>query len=217
MASRLFWRFDMVAIGRRELLLGASALVLAGCGGAGGGANVSADDMVLGSADAPVTLIEYASVTCPHCAAFHEESFEQLKTNYIDTGKVRFVFREYPTQPAPVAVAGFQVARCGGASSEQYFARVGAIFRTQQALFQSLQADGGRQYFINLGSDAGLTPEQTMACVSDEAGAERIRATVDASREFNITGTPAFIINGQKFDQPPTYENLSRALDAAAS
>lgn len=207
----------MIAIGRREMLLGASALVLAACGGSGGSANVSADDMVLGSADAPVTLIEYASVTCPHCAAFHEESFEQIKTNYIDTGKVRFVFREYPTAPAPVAVAGFQVARCGGASSEQYFARIGAIFRTQQSLFQSLQADGGRQYFINLGSDAGLTPEQTMACVSDEAGAERIRATVEGAGQFGITGTPTFIINGRKLDQPPTYENIARALDAAAA
>jgi protein-disulfide isomerase len=206
----------MVAIRRREMLLGASALVLVGCGGGGGGANVSADDMVLGSADAPVTLIEYASVTCGHCAAFHEESFEQLKTNYIDTGRVRYVFREYPTQPAPVAVAGFQVARCGGASSEQYFARVGAIFRTQAALAQGVGADGGRQYFINLGSDAGLTPEQTMACIADEAGSERIRATVEGAREFNVTGTPTFVINGQKFEQPPTYENISRALDAAA-
>jgi protein-disulfide isomerase len=207
----------MVAIGRRELLLRASALVLVGCGGGGGNANVSADDMALGSADAPVTLIEYASVTCPHCAAFHEEVFEQLKTNYIDTGKVRFVFREYPTNPAPVAVAGFQVARCGGASTEQYFARIGAIFRTHQALAQAVGADGGRQYFINLGSDAGLTPEQTLACIADEAGADRVRATVEASQPFGITGTPAFIINGQKFDQPPTYENIARALDAAAS
>lgn len=207
----------MFATGRRELLLGASALVLVGCNGSSGNAGVSADDMVLGAADAPVTLIEYASVTCPHCAAFHEEVWDQLKTNYIDTGKVRFVFREYPTAPAPVAVAGFQVARCGGASSEQYFARIGAIFRTQQSLFQSLQVDGGRQYFVNLGSEAGLTQEQTLACISDESGSERVRETVEGGNAFGITGTPTFILNGEKFDQAPTYENLARAIDAAAA
>ena len=90
----------MVVIGRRALLLGAAALG-AGCGGANGKASVSPDDMAIGSPNAPVTLIEYASSTCPHCAEFHETVWDQLKTNYIDTGRVRFVFREFPTDPAP--------------------------------------------------------------------------------------------------------------------
>lgn len=204
----------MFAIGRRELLLGASALALAGCG-SGGNAAVSEDDMVLGAADAPVTLIEYASVTCPHCAEFHEAAWDRLKENYIDTGKVRFVFREYPTAPAQVALAGFQIARCGGASSEQYFARVGELFRTQQALFQSLSVDGGRQHFLNLGAAAGLSQEQTLACIADETGARRVQATVEAAREFSVTGTPTFILNGQKVNEAPTYENLARLIDAA--
>lgn len=208
----------MFAIGRRELLLGASALALAGCnsGGRGAGANVSDEDMVLGQANAPVTLIEYASVTCPHCAEFHEQSWEQLKTNYIDTGKVRFVFREYPTPPPAVAVAGFQLARCGGATDEQYITRVGELFRQQRAMFATGTMEGVRQKLIEIGGAAGLSQEQVMACISDEAGADRIRATVDAAnRDFNVTGTPTFIINGTKYEGPPTYEAIAGAIDAA--
>jgi protein-disulfide isomerase len=208
----------MFAIGRRELLLGVSALAIAGCNGGGGaGANVSDEDMVLGAADAPVTLIEYASTTCPHCAAFHEEVWEQLKTNYIDTGRVRFVFREYPTPPAPVAVAGFQLARCGGAGDEQYFTRIGELFRQQRAMFATGTMEGVRQKLIEIGGAAGLTEQQVMDCISDEAGAERIRSTVEtANSEFNITGTPAFILNGRKIDDPTvvTWAGLQRILDA---
>jgi protein-disulfide isomerase len=208
----------MFAIRRRELLLGASALALAGCNGAagGGGANVSDEDMVLGEANAPVTLIEYASVTCPHCAEFHEQAWEQLKTNYIDTGKVRFVFREYPTPPPAVAVAGFQLARCGGATDEQYMTRVGELFRQQRAMFATGTMDGVRQKLIEIGGAAGLSQEQVMQCIGDQAGAERIRNTVEtANREFNVTGTPTFVLNGTRYEGPPTYEGIARAIDAA--
>jgi len=208
----------MFAIGRRELLLGASALALAGCNASGGGAgaNVSDEDMVLGQANAPVTLIEYASVTCPHCREFHETAWEQLKTNYIDTGKVRFVFREYPTPPPAVAVAGFQLARCGGATDEQYFTRVGELFRQQQAMFATGTMEGVRQKLIEIGGAAGLSQDQVMQCISDESGADRIRATVDAAnRDFHVTGTPTFILNGTRYEGPPTYEAMSHAIDAA--
>jgi protein-disulfide isomerase len=207
----------MITIGRRALVLAAAAFALGACGG-NGNAAVSAEDMVLGQTNAPVTVIEYASTTCSHCAHFHETVWEQFKANYIDTGKVRFVFREFPTAPAPVAVAGFQVARCGGANSEQYFERVGELFRTQPALFQSLQVDGGRQFFIDFGASANLTQEQTLACISDVSGAERIRKTVEeGSAQFTITGTPTFILDGVKVTDPSvvTYEGLSRLVDAA--
>jgi len=215
----------MVAIGRRGLLLGASALVLAGgaaltlnaCNGGGGGAAINEDDVVLGQANAPVTLIEYASSTCPHCAAFHAEVFEQLKTNYIDTGKVRYVFREFPTNPAPVAVAGFQLARCGGASPEQYFTRLGEIFRQQHALFASGTMEGVRQKFIEIGGAAGLSQDQVMTCITDEEGAERVRRIVEAAnRDFQVSGTPTFVLNGRKVEDPRvvTYEGISQLIDA---
>lgn len=206
----------MFAIGRRKLLLGAGALALAGCGGASGDGGPGPDDMVLGSDDAPVTMIEYASTTCPHCAEFHEAVWDQFKENYIDTGKVRFIFREFPTAPAPVAVAGFQLARCGGATPEQYFTRLGELFRQQRALFATLQVDGGRQKFIEIGAAAGLSEEQVMQCITDEAGAERIRRIVEGAAQFNVTGTPTIIINGQKIEDPSvqTYDGLSRVLEA---
>lgn len=218
----------MSAIGRRTLLLRAGALALGGAalaaglascngGASGGGTAVSGDDVVLGRPDAPVTLIEYASSTCSHCAAFHNTAFERFKTNYIDTGRVKYVFREFPTPPPAVAVAGFQVARCGGATSEQYIARVGELFRTQEALFNTLRSGGdGRQYFIDIGSAAGLSEEQVMACISDGDGARRVRRVVEAGvRDFDIDGTPTFIINGRKAENIGDYETLARALDAA--
>jgi protein-disulfide isomerase len=211
----------MFAIGRREVLLGGGALALAGiaaCSGANGSAAVGADDMVLGATDAPVTLIEYASSTCPHCARFHETVWDQFKENYIDTGKVRFIFREYPTAPAPVAVAGFQLARCGGANNEQYFVRLGELFRQQHAIFATGSTEGVRQKFIEIGAAAGLSQEQVMACINDEAGAQRIRRIVEVgNRDFNITGTPTFVLNGRRVEDPSvvTYEGLSRLVDAA--
>jgi protein-disulfide isomerase len=215
----------MVAIGRRRLLghllIGASALALGACGGAGGATGPSPDDMALGSEDAPVTLIEYASAICPACAAFHERMWDQLKAEYIDTGRVRFIYREYPTNPAPVAVAGFQLARCGGATPEQYFVRLGEFYRQQPAMFSSLQAgsmDGVRRKIVEIGTAAGLSEDQVLACISDEAGADRVRRIVEAgNREFNITGTPTLIINGRTIETPQTFEALARQLDEAGA
>ncbi len=211
----------MFAIRRRGLILGASALALGvslgACNSGGASGGVTADDMVMGNASAPVTLVEYASTTCPHCAEFHEAAWEQLKTTYIDTGRVRFVFREFPTPPPAIAVAGFQLARCGGATPEQYFTRVGELFRQQRAIFASGTMEGVRAKLIEIGGAAGLSEPQVLECISDEAGAERIRRIVDSAEADNVTGTPTFIINGTKFEQAPTYENLSRALEAAGA
>lgn len=210
----------MVSIGRRSLLLGASVLAfagIAGCNSGGASAAVSPDDIVLGQANAPVTLIEYASATCPHCAEFHETVWDQLKTNYIDTGKVRFIFREFPTPPPAVAVAGFQLARCGGATPEQYFARLGEIFRQQRAMFASGTMEGVRAKFFEIGGAAGLSEEQVTQCISDPAGADRIRRIIEGSQQFNVTGTPTLILNGAKLEDPGsrTYEGLARDIDAA--
>jgi protein-disulfide isomerase len=211
----------MFAIGRRGLILGASALALGAslgaCNGGGSSGGVTADDMVLGNASAPVTLVEYASSTCPHCAEFHETSWEQLKTTYIDTGRVRFVFREFPTPPPAIAVAGFQLARCGGATPEQYFTRVGELFRQQHAMFATGSIEGVRAKLIEIGGAAGLSEQQVTDCINDQSGAERIRRLVEAGQRDGVTGTPTFVINGTKFEQAPTYENLSRALDAAGA
>ena len=209
----------MIAIGRRELILGVSALALVGCNGASGGTAATPDDMVLGADDAPVTIIEYASTTCPHCATFHAAVWDQLKETYIDTGRVKIIFREFPTPPAAVAVAGFQLARCGGASPEQYFTRIGELFRQQQAMFAGGSMDGVRQKMIEIGAAAGLSEQQVNQCISDEAGAERVRRIVEGARPFTITGTPTIIIDGRKIEDPSVLagEGLSRIIEAELS
>ncbi|MGE3143915.1 MAG: DsbA family protein [Hyphomonadaceae bacterium] len=203
---------------RRDVLALAAAALLATACNTGGGAASDAADMTIGAANAPVSLIEYASTTCPHCAEFHRTVWPQLKANYIDAGKVRFTFREFPTPPAEVAVAAFQLARCGGAAPEQYLARVGVIFDQQQAMFATGTAEGVRQKLVQIGQEAGLSEDQVMACINDEHGPARVRQVVaDGERQFNITGTPTLILNGKKLEDPSamTYAGLSRLIDAA--
>src|SRR5689334_25290987 len=152
-----------MTLGRRSLVLGASAFaVAAGLPRADAQTAVTPDDMVLGSPGARVTLIEYASAACPHCAHFHETVFPQLKANYIDTGKVFFIFRETLTAPAVVALAGFQVARCNGANADQYFARIGEIFADQPQMFATGTMQGVLDTLDTVGAHYGLSPEQVM-------------------------------------------------------
>jgi protein-disulfide isomerase len=171
--------------------------------------------MTTGAADAPVHLIEYASTTCPHCAAFHEEVWPQLKAHYIDVGKVRFTFREMATAPAPVAVAGFQLARCGEADADTYLTRVGVLFQQQRNILSTGSMQGVRDALVNIGRAAGLSEEAVMACITDEAGAERVRRSAEEAQRIGITGTPGFVIDGERIEDPAvvTYEGLSRILD----
>jgi protein-disulfide isomerase len=208
----------MRIIGRRNLILSAGAAGLAAaCGAGGGGGGLTEDDVVLGAADAPVTLIEYASTTCPHCAAFHALMWDELKTNYIDTGRVRFVFREFPTAPATVAVAGFQIARCGGATPDQYFVRIGELFRQQQSTFAAGTMDGIRRKLLEIGAATGLSEAQINACINDPEGGARIRRIAETSRAHNVSGTPTLIINNEPYSGGLTWEGLSAALDAAGA
>ncbi len=212
----------MGVVGRRQLILGASLLALAACSGgngAGGAGNApSPDDMALGSSNARATLIEYASATCPHCAHFHETVWAQLKANYIDTGKLRFIFRELPTPPQAVALAGFQIARCGGATPEQYFARLGEIFRQHDAMLnQTSTMESIRTKLYEIGASAGLSEQQITQCIADDAGPARIARIGQTADQFNVSGTPTLILNGQKLEDPRalTYEGLSQIIDQA--
>jgi len=229
-------------IERRGLLLGATALLAAGgaiglvacnqgSGGASGGStNGTAngggasqpDDLAIGAANAPATLIEYASLACPHCQEFERDVWPRLKQNYIDTGKLRFVMREFPTAAPPdIVLAEFQVARCN-ATPDQYYARISALFAARDSIFSAdATRESIRDKLVQFGGQAGLSQDQVMACIADEAGAARFqRVTENGQRQFGITGTPTLILNGTKLDTEHdatlvTYEGLSRALDAA--
>ena len=177
----------------------------------------TADDMVLGSPDAPVTLIEYASASCPHCAHFHETVFPQLKANYIDTGRVRLIFREMLTNPGAVALAGFQVSRCNGATPDQYFSRLNEIFADQQAMYAAGTMRAVLDTMLQVGAHAGLSRDQVMACINDPQSQERLGRFNETASQFNVTGTPTLILNGQKLEDPSalTYDGLSHILDQA--
>lgn len=197
----------------------AAAALAAACtpgGGGGAKATAAAGDMALGNPSAKVTLIEYASVTCSHCADFKKNVYPQLKANYIDTNKINFVFREFTTPPNEVSAAGFLLARCGNPSPEQYFARLDVLFEQQVAVFEALQAGQVRGALLNIAKSAGLSEDQFNACVTDQAGIARIKAGEEAGiKEFQISGTPTLILNGEKLTDPSayTYEGLAKLID----
>ncbi len=149
-------------------------------------------DKVLGSDTAPVTIVEYASVTCPHCASFHQQTYPALKSKYIDTGKVKLIFREFPTQPAPVAIAGFMLARC---ADDKYYPMLDAIFSQQQSWAQD-PYNG----FLRIARQAGFTQEKFEACLKDQKLAEQIQGVAQRGNEqFKVESTPTFFINGKKY------------------
>ena len=189
----------MSILSRRLLLVAAAgaSLALAGCNQGGGGAAASAEDMTLGDANAKVKVVEYASVTCSHCAAFNETTFPAFKAKYIDTGKVHYTFKEFLTPPEQVAAAGFLVARCAG--EDKYFTVIDALFRGQQEMFQSGDMRGG---LLRVAQSAGMTEEQFNACVQDEEALKALNARVEkAIRQDGIQATPTFVVNGKKIKE----------------
>jgi protein-disulfide isomerase len=162
-------------------------------------------EMALGSESAKVTLIEYASATCPHCAAFHVETFGKLKTEYVDTDKVRFVFREFPLNDA--ALAAFMIARA--APKESYFPLIDAYFTTLDTWTAGNWVEG----LFNIARQAGFSREKFDATLKDEALAKAILAIRDGGVSFGVKGTPTFFINGETFDGEATIEGLKGGID----
>lgn len=186
-------RFD-----RRTVLAAAAAiatLALAACGGGGGA--VTSDDMTLGKADAPVTMIEYASLACSHCGRWENEVFPAFKTKYIDTGKVHYVFREFITSPPELAASGALLARCTG--KDKYFATVQAVFHAQEEIFTTGDIRGP---LLRIAETAGMSEADFDKCVGDEKALAAFNARVEKyAKEAKIEGTPTFFINGEKYDK----------------
>jgi len=147
-------------------------------------------DMALGRADAPVTVIEYASMTCPHCATFHNDTFKALKEKYIDTGQVRMVFREFPLDG--VALRASMLARCAG--EERFFGMLDVLFRQQEKWGRSQDPVGALTKLARMG---GLSEEDVAACWSNETLMNSILDTrLKGHNEFQISSTPSFVVNG---------------------
>jgi protein-disulfide isomerase len=171
-------------------------------------------DRTLGNPKAKVTLIEYAAFTCPHCAAINEEVFPQLKKNYIDTGKVFYVFRLFARGPQDGLAE--KMARC--APRERYFAMADAIFRSQEKWDYEFGVQDGRAQLVRLGRQMGLKPDQINKCMDTTADDARINATgQEAVSRYGLTGTPTFVINGKALESGGLpYDELAKKLDQAA-
>ena len=167
-------------------------------------------EMSMGAPDAPVTMVEYASFTCPHCASFHNDTLKQLKTDYIDTGKVRLVYHDVYFDKYGLWAS--MVARCGG--PEKFFGIASMIYKGQS---EWVRADGEAAIVGELkkiGRLAGIDNDQLEACMQDSDKAQTLVAWFQKNAEAdNITGTPSFIIDGEMVKNQP-YDDLKKILDA---
>lgn len=167
---------------------------------------VSATDRVLGRATAPVTVIEYASLVCSHCGEWHETVYPQFKRQFIDTGKVRFVFRDLPTAPAQVGARAAGIARC--AVPARFYDVVDAFYEGQTAIFNQ----GPLPVWYAAGVAAsGRTQAQIDACLADPATLNGIRASVAGANAAGVEGTPTFFVNGRRVEDS-SLQGLSAAI-----
>ncbi|ASD27654.1 DsbA family protein [Brevundimonas diminuta] len=168
---------------------------------------VTAADRVLGRADAPVTVIEYASFTCSHCAHWTNDILPQFKARYIDTGKVRLVFRDMPTPPAQIAATAAGIARC--AAPNRFFDVAHSLMSGQAAAFEKGDA---RDWFAAAIAASGRTQEQIETCMKNPATSQALQAEVDGAVAAGVTGTPSFFVNGRRVSDH-SLEALSAAID----
>ncbi len=163
-------------------------------------------EMILGSKDAPVTVIEYASMTCPHCASFHAQTYAAFKEKYIDTGKVKFIFREFPLDR--LALAASVLARCAG--EERFFPMIDVLFKQQQTW---ARAEDPNAALRSLGKLAGVSDAAFDACIASKPLSDMIIANrMTGEQEFKVSSTPSFVINGKTMAGVLTIEQMDEAI-----
>lgn len=169
---------------------------------------VSLPDMALGPKDAAVTVVEFASMTCGHCANFNETVFPKIKTEFIDTGKIRYVFREFPLDIK--AVAGSMLSRCiAKDDAGKYFAVVDMLFKQQNEWVMKNTAET----LTRIGKQAGLSQQQVEECLKDQALLDKIAADQKFANEvLKVNSTPTFFINGEMLRGEQTFEEFSKKI-----
>jgi len=210
-------------ISRRQFIAGTSALAIgaalfnvAGLGQAlAQQASVSMDALLKpgpleehaqGSENAPVTIVEYASMTCSHCATFHNQTYPELRKRYIETGKVRYILREFPFDP--LAAGAFMLARCAGA--DRYHPMIQTLFSQQQQWVVQKPIDP----LFAIARQAGFSREKFDACLSDQKMLNAIEEVRNrGAKEFGVNSTPTFFINGQRFSGAMSIEQMAEVID----
>jgi len=166
-------------------------------------------DLVLGPDDAKVTVVEYASMTCGHCMAFHTKVFPEIKSKYIDPGKIRFIFREFPLDSR--AFAASMLARCAG-STEKSLALVGALFDTQESW--AFVKENPTPKLFEIAKQAGFTQESFDKCLTDQKLLDQLTAIHTRGNEvFGVNATPTFFINGKRLQAAPVLEEFEKVID----
>jgi protein-disulfide isomerase len=161
-------------------------------------------EMVIGKDDAKITIVEYASASCPHCAEFAKDHLPKLQKDYIDTGKVRLVFREFPHNDP--ALGAFMIARC--APKEKYFPLLDVMFKTQEKWVPN-PLEGLKEIALQ----AGFTEETFLACLNNKEVASKIYAVRQTAETLGVQGIPTFFINGERYVGDYTYDAMKVAID----
>ncbi len=169
--------------------------------------SVRADDFVMGSSSAPVTVIEYASLTCSHCARFHNDVLPKVKKEYVDKGKVRLVYRDFPLDGA--ALRASMLARCAG--RERFFAFLGILFKRQDSWAKSADPINALGQIAALG---GMDRKQFLACLQNPKIEKRVlESRMEAEDAFAVDSTPSFIVNGRKMSLGTSFDQFKAIID----
>jgi len=215
----------MLTLSRRFAVVAFSALALVACGAAGdssssagkGGGATNADGElghIMGSADAPLTIIEYASPTCPACKYFHETVKPTLEEKFISTGKVKFIFREYPLNE--IDVAAYAMARCAG--EEKFFDVLDDLFANQDGIRYAAQNGVVKTTLGAIGQRHGIADKEAFdACLANTEIRKALADTYATSEKWGVEGTPTFIIDGVKHNFQGDYttaEGFAKRIDA---
>ncbi len=211
--------YNSVFSSRRSFIIGGvaslSLAALAGCGETetekkpklkSSSENPAFEENILGNKEATVTLIEYSSMTCPHCANFHKNALPELKKKYIETGKVKYIIREFPLDV--YATAAFMLARCAG--KDKYFPLVEVLYEQQS----QWATENPVPKLLEISKQAGFTKESFEKCLSNkelEKNILKVRET--GTKEYGVSSTPTFFINGEKFTKAHSFENFQQTID----
>jgi protein-disulfide isomerase len=167
------------------------------------------EDRVLGKADAPITIFEYASLTCPHCAAFDRETLPKVKENWIDTGKAKLIFRDFPLDG--LALRAAMLARC--APPDRFYGFIDTLFQSQQTWEHAKDPMEALEHIARLG---GMTEDQFKSCMKNEQVSNAVVGSETlAQKEYGVNSTPTFFINGTKIEGAQPYDAFDKALTAA--